>query len=174
MVVIIFIVTIIANSLLLLLLLLFTCNLHYTMNSSALIFLQLTQDIWTKCYSFEVKLHQASSFLVAIATTGWWNYRSAFLGLQHCRLSALLYFMYEKLPHVMSRKLHQCFFSMWRIFCENFKLCCWYSLLMINKIRVDILKHRNQDLHFCSITLEMLHWQLATKFYHEVVPLSNH
>lgn len=80
-----------------------------------------------------------------------WNCRCAYL----CEHHVILYFPYGKLLNVsvIPWTLRSFFFTLRRIFCENFKSLRWFGLLLKNKTRAEIFKHRNWDLHFCSFTV---------------------
>lgn len=120
----------------------------------------------------------------------WWNYRNAYLGMQSRWLIAILYFLHELLLKIISKKTYVIFLYFKKNFeieklsiedvklecvtqditglagtCENFKPWFCSGLLLKNKIGVEILKHGNWDLHFCSSTVNMViryAWELLS------------
>ena len=86
----------------------------------------------------------------------WPKWENAYLRLQRCRLPAVLYFLTGNLIDVISQKLSWFFFSVWRIFCKNFRQQGWLVFFRKNKIGAEILKHCNGDAHFPTLAIDML------------------
>lgn len=85
-----------------------------------------------------------------------WNYKNAYLDLQRCRFPVIFHFLHGKLLNVIHWKLVWFFFPTgkyhvtWR---------CQAMMLVLspfkNKIEEKILKHRNLNMYFCSLIVDI-------------------